>query len=389
MGRDLWATSPSAEPRHIDNKKKGSICSLVTINQDLSEEIERLVQRAEQDPRTHTFARLADLYRKTGDVTRALAVIERGLKHHPHYLNARIVHARVLSDLGRRTEARRAFERVLRIDSENLVAQAALAELGVDLPATNPRRGSAGPGEGAGWLARLDEDWQETRGGNGNEVAATASDGEKDAATPEPATAEEHTSAEEPGAEPPSPEARGPEEPSPPDRTQEPAHQEPISQELTTADGGLETATLAALYVRQGLFDRSIAIYERLLARDPYNVRLASALEDARRRTEPSGADPRDPRGAETAPAPFPTSGVEQGGNPPLPAGDRRRSEDAKRPAPAGSPRVPDDVAETDPSSESMRTILGNILDGAGKGLAPDAPGRWPEWLVRLGRGPG
>ena len=80
--------------------------------EDQQREIARLVDRAEKDPRTHTFARLADLYRKGGDLEQALEVITQGLRHHPHYLNAQLVHAKVLKELGRSDEARTAFERV-------------------------------------------------------------------------------------------------------------------------------------------------------------------------------------------------------------------------------------------------------------------------------------
>ncbi|MGH7542240.1 MAG: hypothetical protein ACRELC_14700, partial [Gemmatimonadota bacterium] len=94
-----------------------------------ADEIRRLKERSSRDPRSHTFARLADLYRKGGHLGRALDVVEAGLVHHPHYLNARIVHARVLHELGRDGEAAAAFRRVLEIDGENLVARQALEEI--------------------------------------------------------------------------------------------------------------------------------------------------------------------------------------------------------------------------------------------------------------------
>ncbi|MDX1579441.1 MAG: tetratricopeptide repeat protein, partial [Gemmatimonadota bacterium] len=146
-------------------------------DRDHSEEIDRLLDRAERDPRTHTFARLADLYRKSGELDRALDVVETGLRHHPHYLNARIVHARVLRDLGRHAEAREAFERVLRIDSENLVAREALSELGAAGRPAGVRERE--PRRSQGWLARLDADW---RSANAEDVShgPASAEGEKE-----------------------------------------------------------------------------------------------------------------------------------------------------------------------------------------------------------------
>lgn len=263
---------------------------------DRIEEIERLVERGARDSRTHTFAQLADLYRETGQLARALEVIEAGLKHHPHYVNARLVHARLLRELERPEEASRAFARVLEIDSENQVAKEAIA--GLAEGAAEP----AGPADddpgrrAAGWLARLDADWRHE-------------------------TQDRH--------EPSGGRAlRGP------------------------SGDGLETATLAALYVRQGLTEQAIGIYERLLARDPYNARLAAALESARQRGQ-ARPDPDSP---------------------PTPAPD-------VVPAPEVSP---------DPRSgdEPIREFLEALLEG--RAPADDADGGredWREWLTALGPG--
>ncbi len=446
---------------------------------DQREEIERLVLRGEKDPRTHTFARLADLYRKTGELDRALEVIEAGLKHHPHYLNARLVHARVLRELGRSDEAIAAFVRVLRIDSENLVARAALEELGAPAALAAPEENRASGPSRSGWLARLDEDWREAREDAGTEPPATAAD-------PQGAENAEEVGATEgaagSGAEPPADDVAGPagaDRPSPaepqavsgradaekapgtapPETAGEPAASKEEGPSSATQAGSpeqadaskskvveLETATLAALYVRQGLFDAAVAIYERLLARDPYNARLATALEDARREAgsvsgsseastavppatsagAPASQDAPAPQATEAEAAEAPQAGdaeaTEAGDGEGGEAGDAgtpeteetRVSGTASAPAPSRPPargprvmargrvadprgpqpqRVPPRPvgaprgSRTNGATASIRDFLERLLDGE----APDAREEerrvdWPDWLRDLDR---
>lgn len=352
---------------------------------EYADEIDRLEARSASDPRTHTFARLADLYRKAGELQRALEVVESGLRHHPHYLNARIVHARLLRELGRQGEAISAFERVLRIDSQNLVAQAALDEL---------REGEAGRTPGAtevseprpaasGWLARLEEDWHSGRG-RGDEPEAAYPEGATPPETGPPGELGEPGESGETGAsEPDEPETGAP-EPDTPVRAPEPetvasrSAASPRPRAAIRREGGdLETATLAELYARQGLFDEAIGIFERLLARDPYNARLAAALEDARHqargRDRPrssngqGGGDDAGERFPDDAEEPMPedAAGPATGG---APRPDPRRGEtrtgrsagvarlSSGAPVPAGSD------APTD--AESIRAFLARLLEG-------------------------
>ena len=198
-----------------------------------TEEIADLLRRREAEPRTHTFARLAELYRGQGDLESALRVVRGGLANHPHYVTARLVHARVLGELGQASDAVTELQRILAFDVENPIARAAAT-----------RR----------WLGRLDEAW-----GGGRRADAPAADAP--AARPAPE----------------GPEGSGAAIPDP-------------------AAADLDTVTLAALYVRQGLFDRAIGVYERMLTRDPGNTRLAVALEEARRSArEAAGAQPEGP----------------------------------------------------------------------------------------------
>jgi tetratricopeptide (TPR) repeat protein len=99
------------------------------FDESVQDEIRRFEEQFRNQPESLVFARLADAYRKSGDAVRALEVLEEGIRRHPDYLSAHIVSARTLRDLGRIDEARKAFERVIELDAENLVAIRGLAEM--------------------------------------------------------------------------------------------------------------------------------------------------------------------------------------------------------------------------------------------------------------------
>lgn len=343
---------------------------------DRSEEIDRLVERRARDPRTHTFAALADLYRQTGELDRALEVVQDGLRHHPHFLNARLVHARLLRELGRDQDAAAAFRQVLEIDSENRVARSALTEIVEGVAETGPDGSSVAVVDErprrARWLARLDDEWR-----NGSDESEDAS-----AAVAAPA-------GEAPAGEAPVDEAQAEVtgeadvEPDPATGPEDaPSHDVAAGPEDRVSGGGdLETATLAQLYVSQGLIDQAIGIYERLLARDPYNARLAASLEDVRQKGR-SGAGSPPPAQRARPPIPRvdrdPEVDADRAFDPP-----RRRADD---PAPAAeSADVADTIeAAADPDGPTMREFLRDLVDGHAP-IDPDGGDvDWPAWLHDL-----
>jgi Tfp pilus assembly protein PilF len=97
------------------------------FEESVEDEIRRFEEQFRHQPESLVFARLADAYRKSGDLVRALEVLEEGIGRHPDYLSAHIVRARTFRDLGRAEEARSTFERVIEIDPQNLVAIRGLA----------------------------------------------------------------------------------------------------------------------------------------------------------------------------------------------------------------------------------------------------------------------
>ena len=208
---------------------------------DQTVEIEQLLRRGESEPRTHTFVRLADLYRRAGEHERALSVIRDGLSEHPYYLDARLLHARVLLELGSDEVARIEFEHILTLDPANPLACMALGVERVEPQAG----GSGGTLSAADWLEELEEAWRSDE--------TDARPAREDSA---------------PGAVPP---------------------------------GGIETSTLAGLYASQGLFDRAIGVYEQMLARDPDNADVIAALAEMRRRAEAADERPSAPPAAASA----------------------------------------------------------------------------------------
>ncbi|HEU4681098.1 MAG TPA: tetratricopeptide repeat protein [Gemmatimonadales bacterium] len=92
-------------------------------------EIEKLERRYAENPQGLTFAPLAEVHRKNGDVARALELLTAGLELHPNYIPASIVLGRCHQDIGDLPAAEAAFAHVLRLDDENVIALKSLADI--------------------------------------------------------------------------------------------------------------------------------------------------------------------------------------------------------------------------------------------------------------------
>jgi len=109
-------------------------------------EIEKLERRYAENPQGLTFAPLAEVHRKNGEVARALELLRAGLELHPNYIPASIVLGRCQWDLGDLPAAEAAFSHVLRLDDENVIALKSLADINERLERF---------GEAQRWLNRL------------------------------------------------------------------------------------------------------------------------------------------------------------------------------------------------------------------------------------------
>jgi tetratricopeptide (TPR) repeat protein len=108
-------------------------------------EIEKLEARFREKPE-QWFAALADQYRKAGDAKMALELLNAWIDKRPNYTSGYIVLGRCLLDQERLGDAAEAFEHVLRLDMENVIALQSLSEIA-------KRRGDLD--EARTWLARL------------------------------------------------------------------------------------------------------------------------------------------------------------------------------------------------------------------------------------------
>lgn len=93
-----------------------------------SSRIEELRKRYHENPRRF-FAPLANEYRKSGALDRAIALCQKHLGEQPGNMNGLIVYGQSLFEDGRHEEARAPFEAALELDPENLIALRHLGDI--------------------------------------------------------------------------------------------------------------------------------------------------------------------------------------------------------------------------------------------------------------------
>ena len=101
------------------------------MSESLNQQIDRLEElyKSEKDPQGRAFVPLAEAHRRLGDLGKALTVIQEGLGAHPDFASAHMVAGWVHRSRQEPDDAMRSFKRVLELDAENSLAQAAIAEL--------------------------------------------------------------------------------------------------------------------------------------------------------------------------------------------------------------------------------------------------------------------
>jgi tetratricopeptide (TPR) repeat protein len=309
--------------------------------------IDELRQRLERDPGSRLFAHLAEELRKAGEVEEAITVARTGLERHPSYPSARLTLGRALLDAGDAAAAKAELETAVRGAPENILASRMLAEaqetlgdLGGALaqyrgtlqmapgdahveariralearlgggrgPAPGAAQQATKPGEAARPPKEGGAAGPDAAGGGEAELPPTVRvrmpvdpRGEPRAPLPPTAGAGGAGAREEraPTVSPPRHPAL--EEPLPPTL--------PMGVRARDVGGGeapeevkgggvpepapppLSSATLAELYLQQGLFERAVEVFRQVLEEEPGNERVRTRLAEIERMARESAAD--------------------------------------------------------------------------------------------------
>jgi tetratricopeptide (TPR) repeat protein len=306
--------------------------------------IEELEKRLAADPNSRMFVQLAEEYRKAGMLEQAIDVCEQGLKKHPQYPSARVALGRALLEAEHFDRASAEFETVLKQVPDNILANKFLGEtyhrLGRHDEALKKYRV-------AHTLAPEDTELDERIAEVQSAMAGGSAPAQAPAPAPPPApqkVAAPPQAAAPPAAIPkdppaapqaPPPERRAsddlapiplvdvdepmvledrnyvppprPAAPPPPDKrvleptlVERPRAPKPAAAPPAPPVAEIETPTMAEIYASQGHFDRAIAVYERILNRQPNDAGLRARLEELQMLSS-AAADPV------TTPAPVST----------------------------------------------------------------------------------
>jgi tetratricopeptide (TPR) repeat protein len=97
------------------------------------EDIERLKEKVEKDPKSKLFIPLSEEYKKAGMFDEAIDVLINGLERQPDYMSARVALGKIYFERGMSEEAKAEFEKVISAIPDNLYAHKKLAEIYRDI----------------------------------------------------------------------------------------------------------------------------------------------------------------------------------------------------------------------------------------------------------------
>ena len=198
--------------------------------------ISSYLQILSQDPHSTAFVPLAEAYRQVGMLDDALEVARFGVRNLPHFSPGFSTIGRIYAQMGRKEESFASFRKALEIDSESHSALIGLARL--HLVCSEREKAH----EILEQAARFHQD---------DEII---SDMLAALALPRPWMADtEHQVAEAPPSV--------------------------VEFEETDVDvQPIPTATLAEIYVKQGLFEKAIVVYQQILQLNPENQTVRQRL---------------------------------------------------------------------------------------------------------------
>ncbi len=357
----------------------------------LSPEIVKLSEKLAKDPKSRLFVPLAEEYLKAGLQDEAVIVLTDGLKIHPNLHAAHTTLGRVYLEKGQIAEAKAEFEQVIKVDPENLLAHRKLAKLYKEAVQLDKARISCQAVLSSSFkdaemkliIEELDRAEEAARqraqerstlsmGSASNEMQVEQTSHAQPGSKVEPSVIEAEPAEAPPpialpfaAAEIPSTSA-GPAEPEPnvlelkePTQSLEEILGEPAAGRSMTAEAPpmpeagivqsskpsldeepsasppteeITTEALADLYIKQGHHEKGIAVYRRLLAKDPNNQVLFKKLEETVEMSKRLNEGPQIKTGAKPAagtpsagPTPVPAASTEPSSAEPAPLPDRER----------------------------------------------------------------
>ena len=241
----------------------------MSSRQVLELELSRLRERHAEQPTGRVFAPLADCQRKLGQLDEALQTCLVGLTRHPVYSSAQLILGKIFLDRGEDVSARQALERVLELDTHNMLALRLLAELAerrgeLDDAVSRWRELAA-----TDYVAELPDERLETiallrgqQAGSGIQTPVADPSGER----------LETSAVEEPDAGQETPEAG-----------QASEEEEDISSMVLEAKDApsseIATLTLAGIYAEQGFKAKALEIYRQIETRNPDLPGLKKCIE--------------------------------------------------------------------------------------------------------------
>lgn len=201
------------------------------------------------DPRSTIFVSLSEAYRKMGMLDDAHGVAVKGLASLPDYGPGYVVLARIKCQQNALSESEEAFTKALEIDPDSLAALVGFSR-----------------------LCLLQEKQAEARN-----LLLRA----RDLSPADPVinklllTIPEPVAVPEPVLEPIADEIEVPEDLPEPEQLTAPPELRSVAEPEP-----LESATLAELYLKQGMPDKALNIFHNLLSRDPDNLALRRRIRD-------------------------------------------------------------------------------------------------------------
>jgi tetratricopeptide (TPR) repeat protein len=305
----------------------------VNTRQTLDLERQRLTERYQEQPEGRVFAPLADCHRKLGNLDQALQICQRGLTRHPEYSSAHVILGKIQRERGDLPSARAAFEKVLELDAQNLLALSQLAEIDEDA-------GDLDAAEGR-WrqvaALELDPAFAEARleairalrlaaenePTGANEPVASREEPTAGESEPVSVSADVEATLADPPAPEPDPEPASVRNTAPDSGDQAPlpatseSEADPTVAESAPArparraavpTAEIATMTLAEIYAEQGFKSKALEIYRQILSRNPQVESLSERIAALEAELAPPAPRPS----VELSPAPVRDSGPEE-----------------------------------------------------------------------------